>query len=259
MRAADYGSMGTERLIELFIEAARRIGAGRQLFGLFDDIAAGIPPEQAPTAVERPEDVAELQAIGAALRPRKPIPEIRRLFESEDRDVRTCAAGQFDLVDPEWADATWVGLFAGVSTRDVLTLRKRALQITPPRPTLKEMSDDALVARFEDAATREYATRFLDGPGDPQRTEARNRVVTEVCDAMRELKARNALDRLLPLFGSPNITVRREAATACLRVDEKKSIAMLEEIMAKSTFDDRVPAHDALEAWRKKGFAVYGV
>ncbi|MGO8801176.1 MAG: hypothetical protein ACLQE9_03230 [Roseiarcus sp.] len=73
---------------------------------------------------------------------------------------------------------------------------------------------------------------------------------------MRELKARNALDRLLPLLDNANITVRREAATVCLRVDEKRSIATLEEIMAKSTLDDRVPAQDALEAWRKNGVAV---
>ena len=256
MSAVEYGSMGTERPIELFIEAARRIGAGRQLFGLFDDIADGVPPDKVARAVKRPEDVAELQALGAVLRPRKPIAEIRRLFESEDRDVRTCAAGQFDSVDPEWADATWAGLFAGVSTREVLNLRRRARQIPPRRPTLKEMSDDALVARFEDAATREYATRFLGGAGDPEKTEARNRIVDEVWDAMRELKARNALDRLLPLLDNANITVRREAATVCLRVDEKRSIATLEEIMAKSTLDDRVPAQDALEAWRKNGVAV---
>jgi HEAT repeat protein len=181
------------------------------------------------------------------------------LFESPDRDVRASAAAQFDSIDPEWAEATWTGLFAGVSTRDVLSLRARVLRITPPRPTLKEMSDDALVARFEDAAMREYGSRFLGGPIDPQRTEAHNRITGEVWDTMLELKARDALDRLLPLFDNPNITVRREAATACLRVDEKKSIAMLEEVMAKSTFDDRVPAQNALEAWRKKGFAVYGV
>ena len=100
MSAVEYGSMGTERPIELFIEAARRIGAGRQLFGLFDDIADGVPPDKVARAVKRPEDVAELQALGAVLRPRKPIAEIRRLFESEDRDVRTCAAGQFELGRP---------------------------------------------------------------------------------------------------------------------------------------------------------------
>jgi HEAT repeat protein len=260
MSAADYAAMTTPALIERFVDTARRTGVGRGLFGLLDDVAAGAPPDQERSFRIAPEIVAELQALGAALRLREPsVAEIRHLFESPDRDVRASAAAQFDSIDPEWAEATWTGLFAGVSTRDVLSLRARVLRITPPRPTLKEMSDDALVARFEDAAMREYGSRFLGGPIDPQRTEAHNRITGEVWDTMLELKARDALDRLLPLFDNPNITVRREAATACLRVDEKKSIAMLEEVMAKSTFDDRVPAQNALEAWRKKGFAVYGV
>ena len=141
----------------------------------------------------------------------------------------------------------------------MFALRKRALRITPPEPTPRDMSDDALVAYFEDAAMREYGARLLGGPVDPQRTEAQNRIVTEVWDAMRELKARGALERLLPLLASSNILVRREAATACLRVDEKRSIAALEEVMAKGTYDDRVPAQTALENWREKGFAIYGV
>jgi hypothetical protein len=260
MSAADYKTMDTGRLIELFVDAARRTKASR-LFGLFDEIAAGTPPDRVAEVKKNPEAVAELQALGAALRLRKPVREIRRLFESEDRDVLTCAAGQFDTLDPEWADAAWEGLFAGESAQSVLDLRARALGLPPPRPALTEMSDEALAARFEDAAMREYGSRFLGEVLDPQRSDTHNRIVREIIDIMRELKARNALDRLLPLFDSPNITVRRQAATACLRIDEAKSIAMLEMIMAKnkSMHEDRVPAQEALENWRKKGRAVYGV
>lgn len=259
MSADDYAAMSTERLLELFIEAAKGMGAGRVLFGLFDDIAASVPPEKAQQVLASPESKAVLQALGAALRARQPIVEIRRLFENDDRDVRACAAGQFGSIDPEWAGATWSGLFAGLPTGQVLTLSRRARQAPPRRPTLKEMSDDALVARFEDAATREYGTRFLDYIDDPKDMATRNRIVGEVWDIMRELKARNALDRLLPLLASSNSAVRREAATACLRVAEPKAIAVLEEVAAKGKFDDKIPAQDALDNWRKLGSAVYGI
>lgn len=259
MTADDYGAMRTERLIELFVEAAKRTGAGRKLFGLLDDIASSVPPEAAQKISPAPGSTAEIQALGAVLRARKPIPEIRRLFENDDRDVRTCAAGQFGSIDPEWAAATWNGLFAGLPTRDVLALSRRARQTPPRGPTLKEMSDDALVARFEDAATREYATRFLESVQDLQDMTERNRIVGELWDIMRELKARDALGRLLPLLASPNMTVRREAATACLRVEEQKAVAVLEEVAAKGKLDDKIPAQDALDGWRKKGRAVYGV
>ncbi len=259
MSADDYTTMNTERLIELFVEAAKRTVAGRKLFGLLDDIASSVPPEAAQKISPAPGSAAEIQALGAALRARKPIPEIRRLFDNDDRDVRTCAAGQFGSIDPEWAAATWNGLFAGLSTRDVLALSRRARQAPARRPTLKEMSDDALVARFEDAATREHATQFLDCIDDPKDMAVRNSIRSEVWDIMRELKARDALGRLLPLLASPNMTVRREAATACLRVAEQKAIAVLEVVAAQGKLDDQIPAQDALEGWRKKGRAVYGV
>lgn len=259
MSAGDYAAMSVERLTELFVDAAKRTAAGRKLFGLLDDIASSVPPEAAQKISPAPGSAAEIQALGAALRARKPIPEIRRLFESEDRDVRTCAAGQFGSIDPEWAAATWNGLFAGLPTQDVLALSRRARQAPPRRPALKDMSDEALVARFEDAATREYATQMLDCVDDPRDMATRNRIVGEVWDIMRELKARDALGRLLPLLASPNMTVRREAATACLRVDEQKAIAVLEEVAAKGKLDDKIPAQDALEGWRKNGRAVYGV
>jgi HEAT repeat protein len=259
MSAGDYAAMSVVRLTELFVDAAKRTAAGRKLFGLLDDIAASTPPEKAQKIVAVPGSAAEIQALGAALRARKPIPEIRQLFESEDRDVRACAAGQFGSIDPEWADATWKGLFAGVPTQEALALSRRARRAPPRRPALKDMSDEALVARFEDATMREYATQMLDCVDDPRDMATRNRIVGEVWDIMRELKARDALGRLLPLLASANMTVRREAATACLRVDEPNAIAVLEEIAAKGKLDDTVPAQDALDGWRKNGVAVYGI
>jgi HEAT repeat protein len=76
---------------------------------------------------------------------------------------------------------------------------------------------------------------------------------------MRELKARDALDQLVALLASPNMTVRRQAATACLRVAEHDSISALEKVAADGGFDDGIPAREALDNWRKNGFVVYGV
>jgi HEAT repeat protein len=136
---------------------------------------------------------------------------------------------------------------------------QRVIEEPPSLPALKDMGDDALVARFEDAATREFATRFLDCVDDQNDIDTRNRVLGEVWDVMRELKARGLLGRLLPLLESSNVTVRREAATACLRVAEEKAIAVLEAVAADGGVNDMYAARDALEGWRKEGMAVYGV
>ncbi len=143
MSADNYAAMTTERLLALFVEAAKKTGAGSGLFGLLDDIAASVPPEKAHPVSASPEATAAVQALGAALRARKPIAQIRRLFEDDDRDVCACAAGQFGSIDPDWAAATRTGLFANLPTRQVLALTLRARQAPPDRPTLKEMSDDA--------------------------------------------------------------------------------------------------------------------
>ena len=52
---------------------------------------------------------------------------------------------------------------------------------------------------------------------------------------MRQLKARGLLPRLLPLFASDDLTVRREAATACLRVAAPKAGAALESVVHDGT------------------------
>ena len=260
MTADKYAALSTQRLLALFVEAAKRTGAGSGLFGLLDDIAASVPPENAPPISASPETVAEVQALGAALRARKPIAQIRLLFEHDDRDVRACAAGQFGSIDPDWAAATWNGLFANLPTRDVLALIEHARQLPPDRPTLKEISDDALVARFEDAATREYATQFLDCEDEPEDMATHNRIAGEVVDVMRELKLRGAaLSKLLPLLASSNMTVRRRAAQGCLRLAEEKAVAALDSVVASGKFDDRLAAGDALEHWRKGKCLVDGL
>ncbi|MGO4870175.1 MAG: DUF2019 domain-containing protein [Roseiarcus sp.] len=259
MSAENYAAMTTERLLALFVEAAKKTGAGSALFGLLDDMAASVPPEEARSISASPEAIATVQALGAALRARKPIAQIRRLFEDDDRDVRASAAGQFGSIDPEWAAATWNGLFANLPTRQVLALTARARQAPPDRPTLKEMPDDALVARFEDAATREYATQFLDCKEEPEDMATHNRIAGEIVDVMKELKSRGALAKLLPLVANPNMSVRRRAAQGCLRIAEEKAVAALDSVVASGSFDDRLAAGDTLDHWRKGKCLVDGL
>ena len=158
-------------------------------------------------------------------------------------------------VDPEWAYATLEGVMCSLPTREVLDLIQRAYE----EPAFEDMTDDVLVARFEDAATREYATRFLDVVDDEDDVGTWNRILEEVWEIMRALKARDRLDRLTPLLDSPNPTVRREAAIGCLRVDESRAVQVLESLGASGRDDDKYPARATLGDWRAKGMVVYGV
>jgi len=85
-----------------------------------------------------------------------------------------------------------------------------------------------------------------------------NRIVGEVWDLMRQLKARGLLPRLLPLFSSDNPAVRREAATACLRIAEAQAVETLEAIGANDIYEG-FAAREALARWRAQGTIVYGV
>ena len=260
MSVDDYAAMTVERLIELFVETARRFGGGRRLFNMMNDMRAAQPPPGTPQRTpEQVKAVAEVQALGAALRKRISLPQARRLMEDDDPDVRVCAAGQFCSMDMEWAMATSNALAAGLPTRDVLAARASARQPPPPRPTLQEMSDDALIARFEDAAKRLGATRFLDCIDEPADQEAKNRLIDEGRCILREIKSRGLLERLLPLLSSPNDTVRFRAAQGCLRIAEPQAVAALEAIAAKKNFDNSVSASNTLDNWRKGKTLVDGL
>lgn len=259
MSADNYAGMTTERLLELFVAAAKRFGGGRRLFNMMNDMRASKPPgtpQQTPEQVKAADDV---RALGAMLRKRVSIPQARRLMEDDDPDVRTCAAGQFGSMDQEWASSTWNALAAGRPTREVLADRARARRPPPAHPTLKEMSDDALLGRFEDAATRLSATRFLDCIDEPDDQEAKNRLICEGTDILCEVKARGLLDRLVPLLDSANDTVRFRAAQGCLRIAEPQAVAALEAIAAKKNFDDSIYASDTLDEWRNGKSLVDGL
>jgi len=222
MSAEDLARLSTEELIQQF-------RAGAKVTPTFHTDKG---PESLKRTPERAERLAQMQALGAALRDRKPIAEIRPLFEDDHRDVRSWAGAQFLSIDPEWADATLSGLSFRHTTREALDLTRRARRRPPQRPALPAVSDDELIQRFEDAATREYATRFLDIIGSADDMALCNRISGEVRAIVGEVKARGALARLAPLMDHRFITVRHQAARACRGIEPERAAAVIASVKA---------------------------
>lgn len=269
MSADDYSALTTDRLFELFVDDAKRFGLASSKLAVLrllrDPQAqkpAQNPNEQKPAQNPKEQEsaAARLWATSAVLKARRPVAQAERLMEDDDPDIRATAAVFLADLSPELAAAATESYLVGMPTREVLALQRRARQAPPERPTLEEMSDDELVARFEDAALRECGAGFLDYLDNPADKDVQNRIVREVWDIMRQLKARGLLARLQPLFASRNPTVRREAATACLRTAEAQAIGVLEDL-ARSRQGSRegFEAGMALVRWRDKGTIVYGV
>jgi hypothetical protein len=256
MNPDEYAATSTQRLLELFSEAAKRGVFPSELLRIFDDIKAGRPTEKPKPITERAPAAVEMRTVAEALQPRLSTADARRLFEDDDPCVRVCAGIYFSHFDPEMASAATTGAYERLPTREVIALRRCALEEPPLHPTLGEMSVDALVARFEDAATREYATRFLESVLESQDMTVPNRISNEIWELTKALQRRDAIGRLLPLLESANITVRRRAATACLPVAAQKSVAALKEVAANGSYEDSVPAKDTLDNWRKTGLAA---
>jgi HEAT repeat protein len=203
--------------------------------------------------------IARTREIAEALRERKSIAAVKLLLEDDDPDIRAVASIALGDLAPDLSYAAVQAAYAGLATDHVADLQRRARQKPPERPTLAELSDDDLIARFKDAAERESGTHFLDYLDDPADKDLQNEIVVEVWDIMRQLKARGLLPRLLPLLVSDDLTVRREAATACLRVAAPQAEAALESVARDGTYPDSFLAREALANWRDKGQIVYGV
>jgi HEAT repeat protein len=241
MNGKSYDSMSVDDLIDEYVRLATSLGSlwSRQFK----------PAEKTP---ERVEMSGAVGAIGAELRARKPIEKLRPLFDHENVDVRFHAAWSFPQVDPDWAIATISALGTDLSTKDVIALCARAKKRPPARPTVKEMSTDQLAARFEDAATREYATQFLGGQFEPYDVKLRNRIIDEIRGVAGELKLRDALPSLLPLLDHANVTVRNSAAIYCLDVAPERALPVLEAISAGRDKIEAVSASWAIDRWRKE-------
>jgi len=249
MTAYGLESMGVDELVRQFRDTAKLAGTA---------FTADTTPEKLKRTPERRALVEKMRALSAELRARRPMADIRALLNDPEVDVRGWAAPQFLLTDPEWASATFSGLIFELPAQEVFDLKRRALTPPPVRPPLGELTTVTLVKRFEDAATREYATRFVT-KDDPSDMTLYNRIHGEVLALMREFKRRNELAQLLPLLDSQNITVRAEAARATLTVAPERASAVLEAIVAGDDRWERIRAADSLENWRKGETVVYGV
>ncbi len=237
----------TPELIERFIADATRIGLPRDR----DD-----PRRLKMDTPERDATVKDLHAVARELCARRPVAEVQALYENENAGVRTFASTLLAAVDPKLAAAAFRGLAFDTPARQVVALARRARVPPPEKPSLAELTLDALIERFIDAATRLYATRFLDCVIRRADLALRNRIVGEEGDILRELKARGALDRLLPLLDDPNPAVRPQAAIACLAIATDKAIAILE---ATTRSYDSMESRDArryLYLWREGKPAV---
>jgi HEAT repeat protein len=221
MNAKSYALLSDDELIEEFVRLAKSLSS---LWTYWFN-----RPEKTP---ERDQMMQELRAVSAELCARKPIEKLRRLFDHENVDVRFRAAVAFMDVDPDWALATISGHKEDLSAKDVIALCARAKKRPPARPALKDMSTEQLVARFEDAGIRHYATRFLGDEFEPFDVKLNNRIVGEMRDIVGELKSRDALAELLPLLDHSNITVRHDAASFCVPIAGERAIAALEAIEA---------------------------
>jgi HEAT repeat protein len=259
MNNGDHSPLPLERLVAEFKTAAKQLGTARWYVETLRELK---DPNAKITRAD-PEvlmPIAEhLRGIVDSLRVQGVGAPIERLLRDDDPDVRATAAIAFADLSPELADAAGQSAYVGLPTDKMLELQRRARRRPPERPTLAELSDDDLVARFEDAAERESGSHFLDYLDDPADKDLQNEIVGEVWNIMRQLKARGLLVRLLPLLGSDDLTVRREAATACLRVDAPQAEAALESVARDGEYPDNINARAALANWRDKGQIVYGV
>jgi hypothetical protein len=248
----DYVQMPTERLLRLFAETANESGVGRVF-----QCGGGAPSDAfLPTREETNRGFARNTAIAGALSGKATAREIEPLFDSDDPDIRICAAALLSEFAPELGEAAWHGVMAKCSTREALARGERARTPPPPRPTLTELDDDALMARFEDAAERLTACRFIDWRDDEKDAGVRNAIIVEQAEIGAEIRRRGMLARLLPFLDGAEPAARLFAALGCLRIAAAKAAATLEEIGANGNLDDRAVALDNLERWRNRAGGV---
>jgi len=252
-------------LVSAFADLAREIGSAIR--------PGAILPDPRPEAVKA-NLVARIRPVIAGLHKRATLDDVRPLFESEDDDVRGMAATALDFFDAELASATFGGVVYGAPTQEALRLLRLARTLDTADPPLKRMTEDQLFQRVVDVFMRLYGTRFFDWLGndgngfsgeDDVDMANRNHWIDQEYFALRELYARGAQARLLPLLDDPNPVVRSEAATACLGIATDKAVAVLEAVTAKGVGEGMAVdleisgARDALRNWRARNPVVGGV
>ncbi len=237
--SAPYADSSTDALIEEFVRLPRQT---RNIFTL----------ETPPTATpERMARLEEIRAIGKELRTRGPVEKLRLLLDHEDEDVRAFAWLPFLPVDEEWAHAAISSLGTGLATRELVALCAKAKRRPPKRPTLREMSVEQLVARFEDAGMRRFATHFMGNGREAWDVATSNRIMTELGAVADELRARDAISALLPLLDHQNVSVRNDVAACCLAIAPDRAVPVLEAIAAGTDRIEQGNASYVLDRWRE--------
>ncbi|WP_083931431.1 DUF2019 domain-containing protein [Methyloferula stellata] len=238
----DYSHMNTADLITHFIDGASRLGS---VFNL--------PFKMNRQSAEAQAIGDKMQLIGQELKARKPISDLRPLYDHPNEDVRYWAAGQFRAIDPEWSDAVYGAVRENLSTGEVIALVQRAKKKPQKQPALSDMSIADLAERYNDAATRLYAAaEFISDENGLPDTKTYNRILGEIGDVRRELEAGHALTALLPFLEHPNPIIRRVAASSCLSIASDRAIPILESIANGKYGGERASARRTLDQWRRK-------
>ena len=246
MGLEDYAQLPTDQLLRLFAESANQSGVGRVF-----QYGGGAPANAfLPTREETNRSFARNAAIAGALSGKATSREVEPLFDSDDPDIRICAAALLSEFAPALSEAAWHGVMAKCSTREALARGERARTLPPNSPGLAEMDDDALMARFEDASERLTACRFIDWRDDEKDAEIRNAIIAEQTEIGAEIRRRGMLARLLPFLDSAEPSARLFAALGCLRIAAARAVAALEAIGADGDLDDRAVALGNLQRWR---------
>jgi len=210
-------------------------------------------PERFERTPERAARIARMNALTPEMRRRAPAATISALMLDPDVDVRMWAAMRFGEFDRELSNAAFAGAREKVSPREALALIEHARTPPPVLPTLAQMSDDDLVARFSDACLREFWTRHCGGGRIPLDIELRNTIDDEVDEIVAEFRRRGTCDRLLPLLDSPNITTRAEAARATVRIAPERAAKALEAVSKSGDSWELGRAGQSLRSYEEEG------
>ena len=147
MSPEDYAEMSAERLSPHFVDYAKRLGLGRLLAPWAASRLWTGHSRSSRTKAQAGHEWSIL-AIAAGLLAKPIGSESIALLDHPDPDVRMGASIYLNDADPDLAEATREGVMRGCSASEVIAARQRVRQPPPPRPTLQEMSDEALLARF---------------------------------------------------------------------------------------------------------------
>ena len=112
MNPDDYCAFSTERLLESFAAASKRLEFASQHLETQRRLRADIPLQPNADLAERKQAALQVRALGDALRSRGPLPEVESLLQDDDPNVRAAAAISFASVWPELARAAFKGALA---------------------------------------------------------------------------------------------------------------------------------------------------